>query len=80
MAVSDLERERDDGMKVRIVPTESEIRERRKAAYLARYPIEAQLEAYAENAAGRPEKLNEMLAGIKDVKEKIPKGGARGAE
>jgi hypothetical protein len=60
-------------MKVRIVPTESEIRERRRAAYLARYPIEAQLEAYAENAAGRPEKLNEMLSGMDEIRARNPK-------
>lgn len=60
-------------MKVKTVPTESEIRERRRAAYLAQYPIEAQLEAYAENAAGRPGKLNEMLSGMDGIRSALPK-------
>lgn len=67
-------------MKVKIVPTESEIRERRRAAYLARYPMETQLEAYAENAAGRPEKLNEMLAGMNEIRARNPKPDSQGVE
>lgn len=60
-------------MKVKTVPTESEIRERRRAAYLARYPVESQLEALTEYADGRPEKLNEMLSGMDRIRAELPK-------
>lgn len=45
----------------------------RKAAYLAAWPRDAQLEAHADAAAGRPEKLQAMLADFARIKAENPK-------
>jgi hypothetical protein len=56
-------------MKVQHIPTPEEIRERRKREYLARWPVERQLEALSEAAMGRPEKLNEMKKDLSEIRE-----------
>ena len=59
-------------MKIKYKPTSAEVRKQRREEYLARYPIEAQLEALTEAAQGRPEKLNELLKGLSDIRESLP--------
>ena len=59
-------------MKVTHVPTPEEIRERRKREYLARWPVERQLEALSEAAMGRPELLDEMRRGLLEIREALP--------
>lgn len=44
----------------------------REASYLAHWPITAQLEAHAEAAAGRPEKLEAMLASFAAIRAAHP--------
>lgn len=59
-------------MKVVHIPTPDEIRERRQAEYLIRWPVERQLEALSEAAMGRPEKLEEMKRGLLEIREALP--------
>ena len=59
-------------MKVTHVPSPEEIRERRRAEYLSRWPVERQLEALSEAAMGRPEKLDEMRRGLLEIREALP--------
>lgn len=44
-----------------------------RLAILRRYPESRQLEALTEAAAGRPEKLESLLAGINAIKAAHPK-------
>lgn len=59
-------------MQAKLEATKEDIREIRQDAYLGAYPIEEQLEALTEAAAGRPEKLNNLLESIKMIKELYP--------
>ena len=59
-------------MKVQHIPTPEEIRERRRAEYLSRWPVERQLEALSEAAMGRPELLDEMKRGLLEIREALP--------
>ena len=59
-------------MKVQHIPTPEEIRERRKREYLARWPVERQLEALSEAAMGRPALLDEMKRGLLEIREALP--------
>jgi len=64
-------------MKVIHVPSPEEIRERRRAEYLTRWPVERQLEALSEATMGRPEKLEQMKRDLLEIREALPyaKGG-----
>ncbi|HQN00837.1 MAG TPA: hypothetical protein PLL36_07165 [Candidatus Hydrogenedentes bacterium] len=59
-------------MKIKYKPTSAEVRKNRKEEYLSQYPIEIQLEAITEAAQGRPEKLNELLQGLAEIRESLP--------
>lgn len=59
-------------MKVTHRPPDDEVRERRKKAYLEKYPVEIQLEAITEASLGRPDKLNELVKGLSDIRESLP--------
>ena len=59
-------------MKVIHIPTDTEIREERKKQYLAKWPIEAQLEAISEAAMGRTGKREAMLADFAWIRESLP--------
>jgi hypothetical protein len=59
-------------MKISYKPTSAEVRKKRKAEYLSKYPIEIQLEAITEAAQGRPEKLNELLQGLAEIRGALP--------
>ena len=59
-------------MKAVHIPTPEEIRERRRREYLARWPVERQLEALSEAAMGRPERLDEMRRGLLEIREALP--------
>lgn len=59
-------------MKLRHVPSDQEIRERRKDAYLKAWPIEKQMEAHGEYAQGRPEKLKQMTADFARIRAELP--------
>lgn len=59
-------------VRVQHVPSPEEIRERRKREYLARWPVERQLEALSEAAMGRPELLDEMKRGLLEIREALP--------
>ena len=50
-----------------------EYAEHRRRAYLAAWPLHRQMEAYAEDRAGRPELLAEMLADMDRIKGEYPK-------
>lgn len=52
---------------------EQDYKELRKAAILAVWPETAQLEAFTEAAVNRPEKRDQLLAFIQQVKIDIPK-------
>lgn len=59
-------------MKVTHMPPADEVRERRKKAYLEKYPVEVQLEAITEASLGRPDKLNELVKGLSEIRESLP--------
>ena len=59
-------------MKVTHKPPDDEVRERRKRKYLEKYPVEIQLEAITEASLGRPDKLNELVKGLSDIRESLP--------
>ena len=59
-------------MKIKYKPTSVEVRKKRKAEYLSKYPIEIQLEALTEAASGRPEKLNELMQGLAEIRGALP--------
>jgi hypothetical protein len=60
-------------MRLNVEPSLAHIDDERRAAYLAAWPVHAQLEAHADAAAGHPEKLNAMMADLKAIKLTIPK-------
>ena len=59
-------------MKVTHKPPDDEVRERRKKAYLEKYPVEKQLEAITEYAQGRPDTLNDLVKGLSEIRESLP--------
>ena len=59
-------------MKIDYRPTPDEVRRRRKERYLSDYPIETQIEALTEAAMGRPDKLDELLRGLAEIRETFP--------
>lgn len=59
-------------MRVEYRPTDDEVRARRKAEYLKRWPIEKQLEAHSEAVMGRPEKLRKMKEDFSEIREVLP--------
>ena len=59
-------------MKIAYKPTSEEVRKKRKAEYLQRFPVDAQLEALTEAAQGRPEKLNELMQGLAEIRGALP--------
>ena len=58
-------------MKVLHVPSREDVALARKRQYLERWPIENQLEAYAEAAAGRPEKQIRMLKDFAEIRKAL---------
>lgn len=56
-------------MKVLHVPSRDEVALERKRKYLEKWPIEKQLEAYAEAAAGRPGKQIQMLKDFAEIRK-----------
>jgi hypothetical protein len=62
-------------MKINYRPTPEEVRKKRKNEYLTRFPVEKQLEALTEAAQGRPEKLNELLQGLAEIRGALPFAG-----
>lgn len=59
-------------MKIRHNPDKREVQRHRKDEYLRAWPIEKQLEAHAEAAAGRPDKLAAMMADLAAIRLKLP--------
>ncbi len=59
-------------MKIVYKPTPEDVRKKRKAEYLQRFPVDAQLEALTEAASGRPEKLNELMQGLAEIHGALP--------
>lgn len=59
-------------MKIIHQPSDDEVRKRRQAEYLARWPVDKQLEAHSEAAAGRPEKLAAMTADFAAIRDTFP--------
>lgn len=59
-------------MKIAYKPTPEEVRKKRQKEYLERFPVERQLEALTEAASGRPEKLNELLQGLAEIRRGLP--------
>ena len=59
-------------MKIAYKPTPEEVRKKRQKEYLERYPVENQLEALTEAAQGRPEKLNELMRGLAEIRGALP--------
>lgn len=52
---------------------EKEIQEKRQIKILTEWPMEKQFEAITEFHMDRPEKLNDLIGFIKEVKEEDPK-------
>ena len=59
-------------MKIAYKPTPEEVRKKRQKEYLERFPVERQLEALTEAAQGRPDKLNELMQGIAEIRRALP--------
>lgn len=59
-------------MKVIHIPTREEVQAERQRRYLAAWPIEKQLEAYAEAAQGRPMRQNQMMEDFVNIREALP--------
>lgn len=59
-------------MKVLHVPSRDEVARERKRRYLELWPIEKQLEAHLEAAAGRPEKQITMLKEFAEIRKLLP--------
>lgn len=59
-------------MKIVYKPTPEEVRNKRQKEYLERYPVEKQLEALTEAAQGRPDKLNELMQGLAEIRGALP--------
>ena len=59
-------------MKIAYKPTPEEVRKKRKEEYLSRYPVEVQMEALTEAAMGRPEKLDELMQGLAEIRGALP--------
>jgi len=59
-------------MKISYKPTSVEVRKKRKAEYLSKYPIEIQLEALTESAMGNKSKLTELVKGLSVIRESLP--------
>lgn len=53
-------------------PTRNEVAAERKRRYLEIWPIENQLEAHVEAAAGRPDKQNKMMEDFAAIREVLP--------
>ena len=59
-------------MRIAYKPTPEEVRNKRQKEYLERFPVERQLEALTEAAQGRPEKLNELMQGLAEIRGALP--------
>ena len=59
-------------MKAVYVPTNEEVRARRKQRYLELWPIETQMEALSEASMGRPEKLEKMKEDFAETRRALP--------
>ena len=59
-------------MKIAYKPTPEEVRKKRQNYYLELFPVERQLEALTEAAQGRPEKLNELMQGLAEIRGALP--------
>ena len=53
-------------------PNYEEVKEERHRRYLAAWPRDKQLEAFSENAMGRPEKLNKMTEDFAEIRRVLP--------
>jgi len=59
-------------VKIEYKPTPEEVRKKRQKEYLERYPVEKQLEALTEAAQGRPDKLNELMRALAEIRGALP--------
>ena len=59
-------------MKIAYKPTPGEVRKKRQKEYLERFPVEVQLEALTEASSGRPEKLDELMQGLAEIRGALP--------
>ena len=59
-------------MKAVYKPNDEVIRAERRRRYLEKWTVEKQMEAHAENATGRPEKLKEMLEDFAEIRRVLP--------
>jgi hypothetical protein len=59
-------------MKIRLSKSRDDIAAERQRRYLANWPLEEQMEAHAEAAAGRPAKRDQMLADFAAIKAALP--------
>ena len=67
-------------MKAAFTPTHDEVQDMRRTAYLKKWSIEKQLEAWFEDSMFRPEKLLEMTEDFKRIKEQFPYKSSNGEE
>ncbi|MBP7339644.1 hypothetical protein [Niveispirillum sp.] len=59
-------------MIINLRKTRDHVARRRRAAYLAAWPLSRQMEAHADAANGRPETLAAMLADLAAIKAAHP--------
>lgn len=59
-------------MKIRLTKSRDEISAERQRRYLEAWPLEKQMEAHAEAADDRPQKINQMLADLAAIKASLP--------
>lgn len=53
-------------------PSDDEVKAERQRRYLELWPPDKQLEAHSEAAAGRPEKLNQMMEDFAEIRRVLP--------
>lgn len=59
-------------MRILHKPTREETRATRQKKYLELWPAGKQMEAHAEAAMGRPEKLNAMVEDFAEIRRALP--------
>lgn len=59
-------------MRYRYIPKKADVQAERQRRYLEAWPVEKQLEAYAEALQGRMGKQTQMMEDFAEIREAIP--------
>ena len=58
-------------MRIKYIPTRDEVQAERQRRYLEAWPVEKQLEAYAEALQGRMGKQTQMMEDFAEIREAL---------